>query len=69
MLARGSLQTIDHPELGRINVPHTPLNLHGLPRIPLAPSKPLGAENEGVYGGWLGLSPEEIARLRDADAI
>jgi formyl-CoA transferase len=64
MLARGSLQAIDHPELGRVNLPHTPLNFPGLPRIPIQPSLPLGACNEEIYMGLLGHSPDEYARLR-----
>src|SRR3546814_14271869 len=31
MHARGSLQRIDHPELGRIVVPHSPLRFEGSP--------------------------------------
>lgn len=69
MLARGSLQVMDHPELGRINVPHTPLNFVGLPRIPLQPHKPLGACNDDIYGEWLGHSPEEVERLRKDGVI
>lgn len=63
MLARGSLQTIDHPELGRINVPHTPLNMVGLPRMTLEPTKALGAMNREVFGEWLGCSEEEIREM------
>lgn len=64
MLARGSLQPVDHPELGRVNLPHTPLGMPGLPRLPLVPSLPVGAMNDEIYGRWLGRSREEIARLR-----
>lgn len=69
MLARGSLQTIDHPELGRINVPHTPLNIQGVPRRPIEPSLPLGSRNDEVFGGWLGCSREEIERLKTQGVI
>jgi CoA:oxalate CoA-transferase len=64
MLARGSLQPIDHPELGRVNLPHTPLNIVGLPRIPLQPSLPLGACNEEILTELLGYSGEEFERMR-----
>ncbi len=69
MLARESLQTIDHPELGRINVPHTPLNLGGVPRRPIEPSLPLGARNDEIYGAWLGRSKDEIERLKAQGVI
>jgi crotonobetainyl-CoA:carnitine CoA-transferase CaiB-like acyl-CoA transferase len=69
MLARGSLQTIDHPTLGRINVPHTPLNLEGVPRRPIEPSRPLGASNDEILGRWLGHTSEELAALKAQGAI
>ena len=44
MHARGSLQWIDHPELGRVVLPHSPLVFEGTERRPIEPSLPLGAE-------------------------
>ena len=64
MHARGSLQWIDHPELGRVVLPHSPLIFEGTPRRPIEPSLPLGASNEAVFGEWLGHSDEELARSR-----
>ena len=69
MLARGSLQVINHPELGLVNLPHTPLNFVGVPRIALEPSRPLGACNEEIYGGWLHHSEKEIEQLRNDGVI
>ena len=56
MHARGSLQWIDHPELGRVVLPHSPLVFEGTPRRPIEPSLPLGASNDEVFGEWLGHS-------------
>jgi formyl-CoA transferase len=69
MLARGSLQVMDHPELGRVNVPHTPLSIVGLPRLPLQPSLPLGAMNEEIYGNWLGRTQDELEQLAQEGVI
>ena len=69
MLARGSLQVMDHPDLGRVHVPHTPLNMVGLPRIPLQPSMGLGAMNHEIYGAWLGRSKEEIDEMTQEGVI
>lgn len=69
MLARGSLQVMDHPELGRVHVPHTPLNMVGLPRMPLQPSMGLGAMNEEIYGDWLGHSKEEVEAMSKEGVI
>lgn len=68
MHARGSLQWIDHPELGRVVLPHSPLVFEGTERKPILPSLPLGASNEVVFGEWLGHSAEELAALK-ADGV
>jgi CoA:oxalate CoA-transferase len=69
MHARGSLQWIDHPELGRIVVPHSPLVFEGTQRLPIEPSLPLGAENTAVFGTWLGHSAEELAAFKAQGVI
>jgi CoA:oxalate CoA-transferase len=61
MHARGSLQWIDHPKLGRVALPHSPLVFEGTERRPLEPSLPLGASNDAVFGEWLGHSEQELA--------
>jgi formyl-CoA transferase len=66
MHARGSLQWVDHPDLGRVVLPHSPLVFEGLPRLPLEPSAKLGEDNAAVFGAWLGHSDEELdAMTRD----
>lgn len=69
MHERGMLERIDHPELGSIIVPTTPLRLHGADRVATVPSPTIGQHNDEVYGGWLGLPAEEIAALRAAGVI
>ncbi len=69
MHERGMLEEIDHPELGRVTVPNSPLRLHGMAKVPLKPSARPGQYNEEVYGGWLGLSAAEIAGLKADGAI
>jgi CoA:oxalate CoA-transferase len=63
MHARGSLEWIDHPELGRVVLPHSPLQFEGTSRIPLQPSGNLGQDNETIFGAWLGHSDDELAAL------
>jgi formyl-CoA transferase len=69
MHARGSLQWIDHPELGRVALPHSPLVFEGTGRRPLEPSLPLGASNDAVFGDWLGHSQEELAAFKAAGVV
>jgi formyl-CoA transferase len=69
MHARGSLQWIDHPTLGRVVLPHSPLVFEGSERRAIVPSRPLGASNDEVFGHWLGHSAQEMAALRASGAI
>jgi CoA:oxalate CoA-transferase len=69
MHERGMLEEIDHPELGPITVPTTPLRLHGLGKAPAGPSPKVGQHNAEIYGGLLGLSPSEIAALKAEGVI
>ena len=63
MHERGFLAEIEHDEIGRITVPTSPLRFHGADAVPLEPSPKLGQHNAEIYGGWLGLSANEIAAL------
>jgi CoA:oxalate CoA-transferase len=69
MHARGMLEHIDHPELGPIVVPTTPLRIHGTDKVPTEPAPTIGQHNDRVYHGWLGLSAAEIAELKAAGII
>jgi CoA:oxalate CoA-transferase len=69
MHARGSLQWIDHPDLGRVVLPHSPLVFEGSARRAIEPSLPLGASNDEVFGDWLGHSKAELDTLREQGAI
>jgi formyl-CoA transferase len=60
---RGMLQWIDHPELGRIVVQSSPIRFDGAPPMPHEASRVLGADNESVLSGWLGLSRDDVKRL------
>jgi crotonobetainyl-CoA:carnitine CoA-transferase CaiB-like acyl-CoA transferase len=69
MHGRGMLEWIDHPDLGRVVVPNSPIRLHGATKPPTLPSPALGAHNHEVYGDWLGLSTGEIEGLREGGVI
>ena len=68
MHARGSLQWIEHPEFGRVPLTHSPIRYEGTALLPLEPSGRLGAQNDAVFGDWLGLSAAEIKQLSNDDA-
>ena len=69
MHARGSLQWIDHPQMGRVVLPHSPLVFEGTPRRPIEPSLPLGAGNNDIFGEWLGHSAAELAACKSEGVI
>ena len=62
---RRALQRLTHPEIGEVVVPASPLRFRESPVPTLEPSPALGAHNDEIFSEWLGLSPTEIAALRD----
>ncbi len=69
MHERGSLQWFDHPELGRVVLPHSPLRFEGTPLMPLQASASLGADNHHVFCDWLGHDETELEQLAKAGVI
>jgi crotonobetainyl-CoA:carnitine CoA-transferase CaiB-like acyl-CoA transferase len=69
MHERGMLEEIDHPDLGHITVPTSPLRFHGADKVKTTPSPKVGQHNADVYGSWLGLSAGEIEELKAQGAI
>jgi CoA:oxalate CoA-transferase len=69
MHERGSLQWFDHPELGRVVLPHSPLRFEGTPLLPLQASVALGTDNQHIFGDWLGHTDEELRELTEAGVI
>ena len=69
MHARGSLQWIDHPVMGRIVLPNSPLIFEGTPRRPIEPNVKLGASNETVFADWLGHSKEDVTNFSSKKVI
>jgi formyl-CoA transferase len=69
MHARGMLEWVDHPVLGRLALQRSPLRFHESELMPIVPSSELGADNGAVYGDWLGLSAGELDRLKQEGVI
>jgi crotonobetainyl-CoA:carnitine CoA-transferase CaiB-like acyl-CoA transferase len=63
MHERGMLEWIDHPELGRVVLPGSPLRFHGSMRESAVPSESLGASNTAIFSEMLGVRGEELSRL------
>lgn len=69
MHERGMLNWIDHPDVGRIAAPHSPIRILGNERMPLRAAARLGAHNREVYVDWLGLSEDEFEGLQRDEVI
>ena len=66
---RRALQWVDHPELGEVPLPHSPIRWHGSELRPIVPSPALGAHNATVYRELAGLSDAELADLEQRGVI
>ena len=65
----GLLREIDHPEYGKLVVARSCLRFTDEPDATYEPSHGLGADNDAVLGWELGLSDDELTRLRNAGVI
>ena len=63
------LQEIEHPELGPLTVPHSPLRYEGIRAAAADPEPGLGEHNAEVLREWLGLDDEEIDELTRTEVI
>ena len=67
--ARGTLQDVEHPTVGKVTVLASPLRLAGQTPTVHSPSPTLGQHNEQVYGKLLGLSAAELVALKEQGVI
>jgi crotonobetainyl-CoA:carnitine CoA-transferase CaiB-like acyl-CoA transferase len=59
----------DHPDVGRVRLPGNPIKMAGAPGTISKPAPRLGEHTDAVLTRLLGLSPDEITRLRDGGAV
>jgi formyl-CoA transferase len=67
--ARENIVRVSHPTLGELAMPGVVPKLSRTPGAVTFPGPDLGAHNDEVYGGLLGLSEEEIAALAGRGTI
>jgi crotonobetainyl-CoA:carnitine CoA-transferase CaiB-like acyl-CoA transferase len=66
---RGSLHWHEHPRLGPIVLFNSPLRFEGVDLPEVAEVPYVGAHNAAVYSEFLGLDEDDIAELKQAEAI
>ena len=69
MLARRAIEWIDHPDLGKVPLPNSPMRYSGSAPLAIVPSRRLGEDNQAVYHDWLGIPKEGFEELQAAGAI
>tara|TARA_B100001146_G_scaffold201394_1_gene192659 strand:- start:658 stop:1002 length:345 start_codon:yes stop_codon:yes gene_type:complete len=69
LIERQFLQWVNHPTLGEIPLPHSPLRFHGSTLRQLDLFHAVGEDNEAVYGEFLDLNPSEIEMLRERGVV
>jgi crotonobetainyl-CoA:carnitine CoA-transferase CaiB-like acyl-CoA transferase len=67
--ARGTFTSVADPDLGRVTVQSPVAQLTATPGRVDHLGRALGADNDAVYGGLLGLDPDRLAALRRAGVI
>ncbi|MEM7252204.1 MAG: CoA transferase [Pseudomonadota bacterium] len=65
---RGMMKVIDHPERGPVTVAGWPLRMSES-KVDIEPPPLHGADNESIYGEWLGLSTNEVSDLKARNVI
>jgi len=68
MRKRGVFVTVQHPVRGDFTLPAFPVKM-SKSEVPVVCSPLLGAHTETVYGELLGLSKEDVARLRSEKVV
>lgn len=69
MRGRGTIFDQEHPSLGQVPMPRSPLRYHGAPLPPDVPSPDLGEHSRVVLAEWLNLSQTEIDLLYAEGAV
>jgi len=69
MLARRAIEWIDHPDLGKVPLPNSPMRYSGSAPLAIVPSRRLGEDNQAVYHDWLGITKEGFEELQAAGVI
>jgi crotonobetainyl-CoA:carnitine CoA-transferase CaiB-like acyl-CoA transferase len=69
LAARGFFTQVDHPDTGPLTYPGAPCELSRTPFLVARPAPRLGEHNEEVFCGRLGVSREDLVRLRACGAV
>jgi crotonobetainyl-CoA:carnitine CoA-transferase CaiB-like acyl-CoA transferase len=66
---RGMIVEYDHPDVGKVRLPGNPIKMSGMSGTISKPAPRLGEHTDAVLGELLNLSADQIAGLRNKNAI
>lgn len=69
MHERGMLHDVDHPEMGKIVLPSSPLRFAGSTPPPLQPEPGVGEHTDAILADWLGLDGEAVDDLKSSRVV
>ena len=69
MHERGMLHDVDHPTMGQVVLPTSPLRFHGSPDPSVELEPGIGAHTDDVLAEWLGMDKAAVETLRKGDAV
>lgn len=67
--ALGTVTTVDDEDFGPLRMPNVMFRMSGTPGAIRWAGRPIGADNESVFCGKLGLTADELAKLRKAGVV
>lgn len=67
--ARGSIVSVEHPNIGELKMPAVQPRFSGTPSPAIRPAPALGAHTNEILQGLVGLSERQIAELRRAGTV
>ena len=66
---RRAMFDVDHPQLGKVTLPGSPLRFHGSPEPQWVANPLLGEHTGEVLGEWLGVSDDIVEGLATAGVV
>jgi len=69
MHERGMLHDVDHPEMGKVVLPASPLRFHGSPSPSIKLEPAVGENTDDILREWLNLDETSVTELKISKAI